>query len=224
MANGKVYLAMALLFIGSVFGGAGGAQVLTALNAPATFDQLERSVVRVQYDESYGSGVLVAPDKVLTAKHVVDSKKDGVPVIVFANGTTVKVKSIERNPDLDLAEITLETPMPAGLVARYSCDLPENNTTLLGIGSPLDIAFGAFRFNVAGTMRDARLPKGHIVLQGPSNPGLSGGPAFNEQGQAVGLINYHIRGSQENPETGLGLMLPFAAFCEEGKPWFGSAS
>jgi len=185
--------------------------------APASYASLADSVVKVEYGSvgSYGSGVLVAPDKVLTAKHIVQASNGLGGVIETKDRRIFAMKKIIVSPTMDIAVIILDRPIPFAKPARVTTVMPVEDTPLLAIGHPLGTHWAAFRFTLSGKIeqempQDEKTPAGSLVVQGASNPGLSGGPAFNPEGEAVGLLTHSINEGQR-VRTGLGLILPFAS-------------
>lgn len=68
---------------------------------------------------------------------------------------------------------------------------------VLAVGSPLGLQ-GTVTTGVVSSMRDDPTGGGFKVLQTDAsiNPGNSGGPLVNRQGEAIGIITFKIRGSE----------------------------
>ncbi len=152
---------------------------------------LQRPVVFIEMGTSYGSGsgsgVIIGPNTILTAKHVVDDA-DYIVITGF-DGNDIPVLNIEVDPNDDVAVITVD----ANLSNFVS---PADNITLgervIVIGAP----FGKEFYNtvtvgiVSGLNRN--IPHFGvcpiITVDAAVNPGNSGGPVFNINGELIGIV------------------------------------
>jgi S1-C subfamily serine protease len=141
-----------------------------------------------------GSGVLVSTDgKVLTAAHVVHNT--GRVVVEFVDGEQIAAKVIGSVERADVAALQLER-VPRGAVAAAigDSDRLEVGDDLFVIGAP----YGIGHTLTAGHMSGRRAPGGMIggvkleLLQTDAavNPGNSGGPVFNLDGEVVGIVSH----------------------------------
>ena len=134
------------------------------------------------------SGIVYAPDLVLTADHILEREED-IKVILH-DGAEVRAKIAGRDADSDLAVLSLEraagaiaeaTKSPARLgqialvLARPSRDgLEASLGTVSAIGGPVRTAHGA--------MLDR-----YIRTDSISYPGFSGGPLVAADGMVLGI-------------------------------------
>lgn len=138
-----------------------------------------------------GAGTLIAPEWVLTAKHVTELIK--LPHDVTAGGERVAIKRMIPHPKIDLALVQLATPAKARPAALYTARDEEGKEIVVagpgfsgdGLTGPVD-RDGVLR---AATNRIDRAlenwlrfrfdaPPEGTELEGISGPGDSGGPAF----------------------------------------------
>lgn len=156
---------------------------------------LEREMavsVMVNFNRGHGSGVMVGPDLVLTAAHVVDSP--GAFKIKTPDGAEHTVEVLWRSPSRDsaLLLITDGAKLPYAELACRAAELDEP-VTLIGNQ-------GVARFRVShGTVSsvhaldfgplapDEQLYKG-TPLNIAAGPGDSGGPVFDAEGHVLGLL------------------------------------
>lgn len=91
----------------------------------------------------------------------------------------------------DLAVVQMDKPGKT-FVALGSSGLPKG-TRLFALGNPHDIGFTIIEGTYNGLSQDSFIDKIHF--SGALNPGMSGGPALNHDGQVVG-INVSTAGNQ----------------------------
>jgi serine protease Do len=157
------------------------------------------SVVAVRVGNSQGSGVIVTPDGyVLTAGHVAGNP--GQPVtVVFADGKSVKGKSlgIHRRADAGLVKITDPGQWPA--VEMGKSESLTTGSWCVAAGHPLGYQEG--RPPVIRVGRILRTQGPFLQTDCPLVAGDSGGPLFNLQGQVIGIhsriagsatMNFHV--------------------------------
>jgi S1-C subfamily serine protease len=144
-----------------------------------------------------GSGFFVSKNYVATNMHVVEGA-DEVQILT-KDSLTIKGKVVHVNPITDLALVETNIEVPS---------LPKGNNVRIGdfvivLGSPflfdlgdLTVSFGI----VSSTNREIKSPYGYnmIVHQTDAavNPGNSGGPVINMDGQVVGIAQSHLEKSE----------------------------
>ncbi|OXH89662.1 2-alkenal reductase [Burkholderia multivorans] len=165
---------------------------------------------RKQQDEpaaNLGSGVIVSPEGyILTNQHVVDGA-DQIEV-ALADGRTATAKVIGSDPETDLAVLKINmTNLPTITLGRS--DQARVGDVVLAIGNP----FGVGQTVTMGIISATRPqpPRNNtfenfIQTDVPVNPGNSGGPLFNLQGEVIG-INSMIY-SQTGGFQGLSFAIP----------------
>jgi serine protease Do len=148
--------------------------------------------------EGFGSGVIVDPDGyVLTNDHVIAGASE--ITVKLSDGTPVTdVKVIGRDPLTDLALLKIESAAFTTASWGDSNDL-EAGDAVLAIGNPYGLERTVTSGIISATGRLARIaPLIHqdfLQTDAAVNPGNSGGPLVNMQGQVVG-INTAIYGEQ----------------------------
>ena len=163
---------------------------------PNRIQEVLPSVVHVMCDQWQGSGVALAKDIVVTARHVVE---DGVKYTITLNdGTKVEGTRAISHKDYDVGFIRIDSPVlkPAKFGSIKECVLGQ---PVFIIGSP----YGKINFNnvtlgiISGLNRDwDRLsrngePYGWKVAftsDSAAHPGNSGGPVFSMDGVVRGLL------------------------------------
>jgi serine protease Do len=155
------------------------------------------SVVRIEVstarEEGTASGIVIdTRGNIVTSNHVLDGKAPLRIDIVFVDGRRLPADPVGRDAASDVAVVRLRT-VPRDLVAaRFGdSDMSEIGEWVLAVGSPLGleqtITAGIIsgRAPVAGT--DGGGTRSYLQTDAKVNPGNSGGPLVNLDGEVVGL-------------------------------------
>ena len=150
------------------------------------------SLAQIITPDGTGSGfVYDASGLVVTNAHVVDHR-DGVTVVVM--GEEYRGKVINRNETADLAVVHLDSdddfePVSLGNAGRVP--LGEEVTAL---GFPLSSVLGDDFTVTTGVVSARRQFEGYEYFQTDAalNPGNSGGPLLNRDGDVIGIITFGI--------------------------------
>ena len=144
------------------------------------------------------SGVVYAPNMVLTASHALEREED--LTVGISDGRTISAQFVGRDPSTDLAalrveDLDVETATPAQGAARIG-------QLALAVGSPgrgegPRASLGVVS-SVGGPMRTwrgARLER-YIQTDATPYPGFSGGPLIEARGNVLGIMTAGLaRGS-----------------------------
>jgi serine protease Do len=134
-----------------------------------------------------GSGVVIAPGRVLTVAHVLR----GDEVAVSFDGDVREGRVLGADPDLDVAVVGVDTG-DAPAIAWEPAETPVNGTPVFALANPggrgLRTTFGL----VSATGRGFRGPRGRRVAgsiehTAPLPRGSSGGPLVDLAGNLLGL-------------------------------------
>ena len=181
-------------------------------------DVLNQATVLIEHAKGHGTGAIIGPNQVLTAYHVV---ADAPVVVEFYEGPKVDAWVRWYDETLDLALIQVEVPhgYPA---TQLACERLHTGQHLVAIGHPMRERW---------VPHDGRLPRtdpvngsGLVPLGFEIGLGTSGGPVFDDTGRVAGIALAILAerrsasaGYDEYKDTGMGLMLPAAAFCDSLK-------
>jgi len=164
--------------------------------------------------DSLGSGVVVNLDgDILTSLHVV---ADATEIkVTFADGTQSKADIKVRQPEHDIAVIRATQP-PATLVPAVIGNPASVHvgSEAYAIGSPFGLGGSMSAGVISGLERTFRMPDSDVVLTGliqidaAVNPGNSGGPLANRDGQVIGIVAALINPTEEEVFIGIGLAVP----------------
>lgn len=159
----------------------------------------ERTVPR-----GIGSGFIISSDGyVLTNNHVVDNS-NGI-FVTMTNGKEYKAKVIGTDARTDIALLKIDAaglkPLPIG-----DSDKLKKGQWVLAIGSPFGLDSTVTAGIVSAINRDTGDYLPFIQTDVAVNPGNSGGPLINLQGQVVGINSQII--SRSGGFMGISLAIP----------------
>lgn len=151
--------------------------------------------VECDYSEEYyenagwqGSGVFIADDLILTAGHIVD--KAGKIEIVKPDGTIHKAVDWYLETDADIGFIRVKTKDKEKKLRFDKATLGEDAWVY---GNPL----GVFPVLSKGIISAVNMPddytftKRMLITDAGANPGNSGGPLFDKDGNILGICSWH---------------------------------
>ena len=152
------------------------------------------AVVGQESNKSTGTGFIVDPNGyLLTCHHVVE---DSGKVEVAIGGKTYEatVLASDEKRDLALLEVKAKglTPLPLA-----NSNQVEVGQEVRAFGFPISSLLGANVKVTRGTVSGIETKEAQKVFQidAPVNPGNSGGPLVNEQGEVVAVVNAKLAGS-----------------------------
>ena len=150
------------------------------------------SVVTIKTDVAQGTGFIIHKDGyIVTNAHVLSGAK-------FANAITYEqeilpMDLIGYNQELDIALLKIEggyTPLKLG-----DSDKVDVGERVIAIGNPLGLSFSVTEGIVSAVNRDAGqgIPA-YIQTDAALNPGNSGGPLIDVEGEVIGINNFKVTG------------------------------
>jgi len=189
------------------------AATITAPASPAT-PASPGAAATVPPTGTLGSGVVVdAGGDILTCLHVI-ANATSIQVI-FADGTSSPAQVVTQQPQDDIAVIRATQP-PAKLVPAV---LGNPRSVQIGseafvVGNPFGLYGSMSSGVVSGLNRSFQLPNNGVLLQGliqvdaAVNPGNSGGPLLNRDGQVIGIVTALVNPTNQGVFIGIGLAVP----------------
>jgi S1-C subfamily serine protease len=187
------------------------------------YELVRPSLVLIQVQDSsplgkpgsgLGSGVVVTQNgDILTALHVVADATD--IQVTFADGTKSSARVVARDAANDIAVLRATAP-PAEVVPAIlgNPSSLEIGSEAYAVGNPFALTGSITSGVVSGLGRSFKLPDSETVLHGliqidaAVNPGNSGGPLVNRDGQVVGIVTALLNPTDEDVFIGIGLAVP----------------
>ena len=159
-----------------------------------------------------GSGFIISADGyVITNAHVVNNvfNGNGIIHVIFENGEKYEVDLVNYDEDSDIALLKIkENQIQFPFLVWGST--PEVGEKTIAIGSPMNLSFSATFGNVSALDRfipNAPAFVSFIQTDAAVNPGNSGGPLFNEQGEVIGINTIIMTSGPNKGSIGLGFAI-----------------
>jgi serine protease Do len=197
-------------------------QILVSGYAPVEGSRGNTSLV-LGKQQSIGSGVIIDSDGyILTNAHVVSgahrvevkipaATSDESPngSLVSARGRMVEARIVGADAEIDLALLKVEaTGLPALQLGDYN--KLRQGEVVFAFGSPegLQDSVSMGVVSAAARQRDEDSPMVFVQTDAPINPGSSGGPLVNVDGELVGINTFIL--TEGGGNEGLGFAIPSA--------------
>jgi len=167
-----------------------------------------------EVERGVGTGVVIV-DKgvILTNLHVIAGAEK--IKVTFFDGLEANASVVGLQPENDLAVLQADK-IPDDLVAatmRSTADLmPGDNVAVVGF--PFGIGPSVSAGVVSGLKRSFRSPEGQqemnnlIQFDAAANPGNSGGPMVNMNGEVLGIVTAILNPTQQRTFIGIGFAVP----------------
>jgi len=155
------------------------------------FEDSVKGVVTVLTDVSQGSGFIVTSDGfVITNYHVVDGAS--AAAVKTYSGESYSVSLVGYNKNLDVAVLKISGKSFDFLELGNSDEI-KIGEKVIAIGNPLGLDFTLTEGIVSALNREGinGLPY-YVQVDVALNPGNSGGPLLNTQGQVIGINNFKV--------------------------------
>ncbi len=200
--------------------------VAKAAEAPARSTEVFRTIlpslvyIRTEGNEQaseaqgIGTGVIIRDDgMVLTAHHVVQGARR--IIVTFADGTESSAKLVSAMPN-DLAVLQAEKG-PELIVPAVLAGGATVGDETFAVGNPLGLTASLSAGVISGLNRTIP-PRANrealtnlIQFDAAVNPGNSGGPLLNRDGQVIGIVTALANPNNERSFTGIGFAVPISA-------------
>ncbi len=164
-------------------------------------------------DQRVGTGIIVnEAGAILTARHVVAGA--GAIYVTFADGTRAAAQIVSAQPDNDIAVLVTDRPpdviVPAVLGSAGGLHVGDE---AFAVGHPFGLVDSLSAGVISGLDRtmpaaDGSTLKGLIQFDAAVNPGNSGGPLLNRDGQVIGIVTALANPSDQGVFIGIGFAVP----------------
>jgi S1-C subfamily serine protease len=157
-----------------------------------TFDEMNRAIIAVKTEKGHGSGFIINPEGyAITSYHTI-ADRNKIDVLL-KGGKPMLADVVAIAADKDLALIKLKGEEYDWL------PLGDSNEVKIGmdvyaVGAPisLDLSHSLSKGIVSGRRTVKELGVELIQTDAPVNPGNSGGPLINSEGEVLGIIALKI--------------------------------
>jgi len=185
------------------------------------YQLIRPSVVRIETvipgdkprpDSGLGTGVVIdEAGTILTNFHVIE---DASRIkVTFWDGTESDAVVVATEPENDLAVIRAEL-LPDDLLPATLAGSPRVGEEVAAVGNPFGIGTSLTSGVVSGLGRNFKSEKtgrtlnNMIQFDAAVNPGNSGGPLINRDGEVVGIVTAIMNPTDQEVFIGIGLAIP----------------
>ena len=183
---------------------AAGLGLVTTAAAHAEFataiQQVRDAIVTVIVPEGNGAGLIVNSDGyVLTNQHVVGQAQS--ISVKLRSGEKLPAKAVKSGGERDLCLLKVERQHLPAMQFASSGKLKQG-ADVAAVGAPLGLENTLTKGVVSSTSREIE-GKAYLQIDAALNPGNSGGPVINADGQVIGVATKVAKEAQ-----GIGLAVP----------------
>ncbi|MCC5598991.1 trypsin-like peptidase domain-containing protein [Nostoc favosum] len=171
------------------------------------YEKASQSVVAIATDFGHGSGFIVSPDGlVLTNAHVVEDRSKAVAV-VLANRTQVLADVVGfASGGLDLAALKIRNQKNLPYLRLATPGSARVGQSVYAIGTPLSLELqNTLTYGIISRI-DTKLAL--IQHDAAVNPGNSGGPLLNSNGQVIGVNSAIFNDTEIKRFIGISFAIP----------------
>lgn len=171
------------------------------------YEKSSKSVVAIATGFGHGSGFIVSPDGlVLTNAHVVQDSSKTV-AIVLADGRQILADVVGFATDgLDLAALKIRNQKNLPYLRLASPGSARVGQSVYAIGTPLSLELQ--NTLTYGIISRIDTKSGLIQHDAAVNPGNSGGPLLNSNGQVIGVNSAILNDTEVKRFIGISLAIP----------------
>lgn len=162
------------------------------LSTEQLVERVQSNVVLIETAGGSGSGFLVGDGEVMTSAHVVEGSRQ--VSIQYGNKQRVTGTVEHLDADRDLALISVPSLHGEPLVL-FELGALKAGSECVVIGSPLGLDQSVSRGIVSNPDRRAGGVR-FIQIDAPVNPGNSGGPIMDHEGQVIGIVTLKITSAE----------------------------
>src|SRR5215203_5225208 len=134
---------------------------------------------------SRGSGFFVAPDRIVTNRHVIE-KSSRVEVHLMDGKKFVVKAVLAVDGEGDLAMLQVDVPRAVGIPLPIVRSVPQEGESIVVVGNPFGLE-GSVSNGIVSAVREISGYGKIIQITAPISPGSSGSPVVNMYGQVIGI-------------------------------------
>lgn len=174
----------------------------------SVYEKINPAIVSIDanLDDGFSAGtgcVIRADGVILTGSHVIEGAKD--IDVTTSDGKVYKASILAKmGKNKDLALLKIEPKKSLRTIAFGDSEDVKVGQKVLAIGNP----FGFSGTLTSGIVSRIDYAKGRIQTDAAINPGCSGGPLLNSQGEVIGISQSIYNPDNNISNIGIGFAIP----------------
>jgi S1-C subfamily serine protease len=189
-------------------------RVYQAIQPSLVLIETERDGTNGEKDFGLGSGTVINQNgEILTSLHVVDQAKK--ILITFADGTKAEGQIKSSQPEIDIAMVSPSVlPQVLAPATLGNPGAMQVGDEAYVVGNPFGLYSSMSAGVISGFNRVYQPPNkptaihGLIQVDAAVNPGNSGGPLLNSNGNVIGVVTGIINPTKDSFFIGIGFAVP----------------
>jgi serine protease Do len=161
----------------------------------------------IKGDQNLGTAFFISSNGyAITCKHVLENDQNHIAILNDGSRYPIGIISINEKYDLALIMVIVYKKTPY-LSIRNSFTVTPGER-VFAIGSSLELQTNITEGVFTGLRENISTKDNVIQFSCPTNPGNSGGPLVDEQGDLIGVVSWKIVSQNGIPVTGFGFAIP----------------
>jgi S1-C subfamily serine protease len=161
----------------------------------------------VKGDQNLGTAFFISSNGyAITCKHVLENDQNHIAILNDGSRYPIGIISINEKYDLALIMVIAYKKTPYLSIRDPFTVTPGER--VFAIGSSLELKTNITEGVFTGLRENISTKDNVIQFSCPTNPGNSGGPLVDEQGNLIGVVSWKIVSQNGIPVTGLGFAIP----------------
>jgi serine protease Do len=161
----------------------------------------------IKGDQNLGTAFFISSNGyAITCKHVLENDQNHIAILNDGSRYPIGIISINEKYDLALIMVIVYKKTPYLSIRNPFTVTPGER--VFAIGSSLELRTNITEGVFTGLRENTSTKDNVIQFSCPTNPGNSGGPLVDEQGDLIGVVSWKIVSQNGIPVTGLGFAIP----------------
>jgi serine protease Do len=199
------FLLILLLIVSS--GNISGKELYSYTSQKNSIKKSLEATFSIKGDQNLGTAFFISSNGyAITCKHVLENDQNHIAILNDGSRYPIGIISINEKYDLALIMVIAYKKTPYLSIRDPFTVTPGER--VFAIGSSLELKTNITEGVFTGLRENISTKDNVIQFSCPTNPGNSGGPLVDEQGNLIGVVSWKIVSQNGIPVTGLGFAIP----------------
>jgi len=199
------FLLILLLIVSS--GNISGKELYSYTSQKNSIKKSLEATFSIKGDQNLGTAFFISSNGyAITCKHVLENDQNHIAILNDGSRYPIGIISINEKYDLALIMVIAYKKTPYLYIRDPFTVTPGER--VFAIGSSLELKTNITEGVFTGLRENISTKDNVIQFSCPTNPGNSGGPLVDEQGNLIGVVSWKIVSQNGIPVTGLGFAIP----------------